>query len=201
MKSPLPITLNLFTLGLVLMIGGCAHRPPLAPPLETTPISAPVSQASPVPAKVAPAEKVETKTPVAPYLDLSLEKEEWARLETKPSSPNVAFQNKKNAGIISLNRMCAESAHDLTTFSKRMLGKLKSVSGKTVKSLKIVGIPAIETTIQGLLASEKMKLRALVFRKNKCFYDVMLVSRPQSFAENEGPYARFVESIRIEKLQ
>ncbi len=205
MKTPTFFSLRLLSLAVSLAVAGCAHLPP---PAEKAPPIEPPQESPKIAVAQIPQTPPSPRPPLEPFLDLSKalpqqSASDWMRLEPIHSTSNIAFQNKNNAAIISLNRVCAGtlgSGGDLKGFSRKTLKKVTNISEKSETSRELFGVPVLETTLQGTLAGERMKLRALVFKKDKCFFDVMLVSRPQSFSENESLYSRFIESLQPNRI-
>ncbi|MCM2324205.1 MAG: hypothetical protein NDJ90_13185 [Oligoflexia bacterium] len=138
---------------------------------------------------------------------------EWVRLspEKVGSDENsstelsdVAFQSQSTSSIISLNTACRPSSsaeedrQDLQKLTNLLLLGIGNITGREEVGITIQEvIPALQTTLQGKLNGEEMKLRTVVFRKSACVYDLIYMARPQNFARHEQDFSHFVASIRL----
>jgi hypothetical protein len=159
---------------------------------------------------------VEEKSESYGFLDLSKTNPDWVRLDPKTSlevdetsSPSpeseisdVVFQSKNAASIISLNSACKSyktsgETLPLKTLTNELLLGISEVSYRDETPLTMEGSPALQTTIQGKLNGENMKLRTVVLQKLNCVYDLMYVARPEHFNAGEPDFSRFVSSLRL----
>jgi hypothetical protein len=119
----------------------------------------------------------------------------------KTEVSDVAFQHKKDASIISLNSACrasfATSDQDLRSFTNLLFLGISDITLREEKEITVQGTPALQTTIRGKLNQENMMLRTVIVKRGNCVYDLMYVSRPKHFAENEQDFSRFVSSLRL----
>jgi hypothetical protein len=139
--------------------------------------------------------------------DLSKGLGDWTKLppqsggSSDSSSSDVAFQSQKTASIISLNSACRpsfETEHrDLKTFTNLLFLGISEVTQRNERDLTLQSVPALETTLKGKLNDEEMMLRTVVLQRGECVYDLMYVSRPEHFAENEADFSRFVDSLKL----
>jgi hypothetical protein len=115
--------------------------------------------------------------------------------------PDVAFQSKATSSIISLNSACRSGGEteerDLKGFTNLLFLGISDVSFREESELKLQRGPALETTIQGKLNGEPMKLRTVVLRRGDCLYDLMYVARPDQFPANETDFSHFIASLRL----
>jgi hypothetical protein len=152
-------------------------------------------------------------------LDLSKNSQDWEKIPSSdpasgvdPEEPqstgasDVSFQARKDPSIISLNSSCRErvrsSSKDLKGFTRELLLGITDVASRTERELALQSQPALETTVQGRMASgpgqpEPVKIRVVVLRKDECVYDLMYISRPELFAAHEPDFSRFIESLRL----
>ncbi len=146
-------------------------------------------------------------------LDLSKGNSDWIRLDSQQDDADnhvgeegtarsdLAYQSQRTASIISLNSACREKfkseSHDLKEFTHQLLLGISDVKSRQQKEIQIKGNPALDTTIQGKMGDQPVKIRAVVVKNDRCLYDLMYVARPDQFAEQEQDFSRFVESLRL----
>ncbi len=132
----------------------------------------------------------------------------WTKLPNSNSSPeqdtatsDISYQSNQTASIISMNSACRPSNeqndHDLHYFTRLLLLGLTDITYKNETQMTVSRAPALETTVQGKLGNEIMKMRTVVIKLGQCVYDLMYVSRPQHFQKNEKDFTQFVQSLRI----
>lgn len=113
---------------------------------------------------------------------------------------DFAFQSQKNSSIVSLNSSCRKGRGevlDLLPFLRELFLGMTDFDEEEPKSIQIAGVPALEKTLDGRMAGERTKIRALVLSKNDCVYDLMYISRPSQFPVHESDFNRFVSSLRL----
>ncbi len=151
---------------------------------------------------------VDQKSETYRALNLAEGNPDWKKLELAPhdgdptratDSSDVAYQSTRTSSIISLNSVCRpggnpDSLHDI---SRLLFLGITDVSLKDEKDLQLEGVPALQTTVQGRLNGEQVRLRSVVLRKEVCVYDLMYVARPDRFASQEPDFNRFVASLRL----
>lgn len=151
---------------------------------------------------------VEEKAEGYRILDLSKENPDWTRIESpKEENSNtnensdITYQSHKTSSIISLNTACRKNppsqSQDLHEFTKLLLLGISDISLKTEKNISLQETPALETTLEGKMNDEPMKLRTIVLKKRDCIYDLMYISRPQAFLSQEGDFSRFAAELRL----
>jgi hypothetical protein len=160
---------------------------------------------------------VEEKSDSYGILDLSKVNSDWTRLDPKGTTPHdqtpdapppesgisdVVFQSKKSASIISLNSACnrykkVPQNPDLKALTRELFLGLSEMHDLEQANLIIQETPALQTTIQGKLNGESMKLRTVVLQRSHCVYDLMYIARPERFLENEDDFSHFVSSLRL----
>ena len=152
---------------------------------------------------------VDEKSDHYSFLDISKVDQEWKRINAITVDPgredtdasDLAFQSKKTASIISVNSACriqGQSAQqDLKELTRELLFGIADVTDRQEREIEIDRQKGLETTIQGRLNGEAVKLRAIVIRKSQCAYDLTYVSRPEHFAAQESVFSRFIEAFRM----
>jgi hypothetical protein len=159
---------------------------------------------------------VDQKSDAYGVMDLSKNSAEWTKLDpkavdTNPTSQDaatttteisdVAFQSKKTASIISLSSACRHSRDyedkDLQTLTNTLLLGSSDVTLRDEKDLSLNGVPALQTTIEGKINGEEVKLRAVVIKRQTCVYDLVFVARPKTFDSNVEDFSHFVASLRL----
>lgn len=143
------------------------------------------------------------------YLDLSRRDSEWSRLDSsgpdesdaEGTATDISFQSKKTASSITLNSACRESlrlrSQPLASYTRSLLLGMTDINLKEEKNMKVQSLPALQTTVRGRMNDEPIMLRAIVFKKDNCLYDLLYVSRPQHFKTHESTFTKFVNSIQI----
>lgn len=144
-------------------------------------------------------------------LDLHATQADWAKLDPNeiPSGrgnpdddgqSDIAYQSNRTASIISLNSACRDALGDetktLKDFTDLLLLGITDLSDREEKNTALNGNPGLETTLQGKLNGEPVKLRTVVTRKQRCVYDLMFISRPEHFNEQVADFDRFAHSFK-----
>ncbi|MBI4925142.1 MAG: hypothetical protein HY843_04385 [Bdellovibrio sp.] len=155
---------------------------------------------------------VEEKTNEYEILDISKQNPNWQKLNPQTDEntgdtanlsdiSDLSFQSKKTASVISLNTACRKSYEDKTQDLHKMTELLfmgiSDISYKSETPTTLNNYPALNTIIQGKLASQETKLRAIVFQKKECVYDLMYVARPEQYAQEEEDFNQFVGSLKL----
>lgn len=120
-------------------------------------------------------------------------------VESQPS--DVAYQSNRTASIISLNSACRgrneDQSKSLRELTDLLFLGITNITFRDEQSRSLAGVAALETTVEGHLNGEPMKLRTIVLRQGRCLYDLMFVSRPQHFPEQEQDFSSFVSSLKL----
>lgn len=158
---------------------------------------------------------VEEKAKKYSMLDLSRDSQdgvEWTRIivnRTKESTvneisqfmPDSSFQSSKTNSIISINSTCRvgfeNSERNLGTLTQGLLFGITHVVSRESRDTTLSGLPALETTVEGQMASQPTKIRVVVFKISSCIFDVMFVARPNYFKDDEGTFERFKAGIQL----
>lgn len=150
---------------------------------------------------------VEEKSASYGVADLSKDPD-WTQLDGEKADiastevSDVAFQSRRTAAIISLNSSCRrgrEHREDLHSITNLLLLGMTDVAFRTERELQVAQTLALETTVQGKLNGEEMRIRAVVLRREGCIYDLLYVARPEYFAQNERDFSQFVDSLRLKE--
>lgn len=113
---------------------------------------------------------------------------------------DVAYQSTKTAAIISLNSSCRQGREQVINLSpvlRELLLGMTEVEERTEAPMKVSGVPALGSTVEGKMAGERTKIRAVVLSKDECVYDLMYISRPNRFKVHEDDFNRFVSSFKL----
>ena len=145
--------------------------------------------------------------------DLSQTNPDWIKLEKltsmrnsdglpKTESYDAAYQSKKTSSIISINSACKTVGNykeetTLLKLSQQLLLGMSDIVFRNEEEKSIDGFPALQTTVQGNLGTERMMIRTLVFIRNNCVFDLMYIARPEKFQENEKDFSSFISSLRL----
>jgi hypothetical protein len=159
---------------------------------------------------------VDQKSETYGIMDLQKENPNWIKLDPslngKPHGvdsteiPDVAYQSKKTAGIISLDSACRNDPEnpdeDLKTLTNLLLLGISDVTLRQEEPLVLMGnAPALKTTIEGRLSGDlqgkRMALRTIVIKRGHCDYDFVYMARPEKFNLEEPDFAQFVASLRV----
>lgn len=150
---------------------------------------------------------VDEKSESYGVMDLTKGNPDWIKLDPKSGDINsteiedVAFQSKSTAAIVSLNSACRDSKEyenkDLRSLTNVLLLGAADVTLRDEKELTVSGNPALQTTIEGKINSEKIMLRTVVIKRRTCVYDLVYVARPQTFDAHVEDFSHFVASLRL----
>jgi hypothetical protein len=148
-------------------------------------------------------------------LDLSKADADWSKLDPKTvgdERPNggdtisseisdVAYQSKSTAAIISLNSACQAGKEyenkDLKSLTDTLLLGASDVTLRDEQGVTIQDNPALQTTVEGKMNGEHVKLRTVVLRRQDCVYDLVYIARPEAFPRREQDFSHFVASLRL----
>lgn len=149
-------------------------------------------------------------------VDLSKNSPDWTRLDPKSIGNNpigedsgttstevadVAYQSKSTASIISLDSACgagsANQERSLKSLTDTLLLGTSNVTLRDERPLRVEDTPALQTTIQGMIGGESVKLRTVVLKRQRCVYDLVYVARPDNFSLHESDFSHFVASLRL----
>jgi hypothetical protein len=132
--------------------------------------------------------------------NLGAEKNEDAAT-TSTEISDVAFQSKNTASIISINSACRNGNEyknkDLKSLTEVLLLGASDVTLRDERDLSIQDTPALQTTLQGKINGERVKIRSVVLKRNNCVYDLVYIARPDNFTVHELDFAHFVTSLRL----
>ena len=141
--------------------------------------------------------------------ELDKENQDWVKLEpttNNGSGPaqssdisDIAYQSKQTSSIISLNSACRiQAASDsLDMITHELTLGVTDISQHEQKNIEVSGLPALQTTLQGKLGGEPMAMQTVVLKKESCTYDMIYVSRPNHFAEQQADFSHFVTSLHL----
>jgi len=157
---------------------------------------------------------VDQKDKAYDILDLSKDPK-WKKLESSTFSSgdldasseafsseaaDEAYQRTDTGAVISLNSTCRKGkkeVQNLQPFLKELLLGFTHVVSKEDKSLSVAGHEALQRTIQGTISGEKTKIRAIVFARDQCVYDLIYIARPEKFTLHEEDFTAFVASLKL----
>jgi hypothetical protein len=148
-------------------------------------------------------------------LDLSLNNTDWSKLDIRPTKSesgdtsktinselaDVAFQSKKTSSVISFNSICKENTvqeeKDPREYVNALFLGMTNLSSRTESSVTVSGVSGLQTTVKGMMQDREIQIRSIIVQKGPCLYDILYVSKPSSFTEQENEFKRFVESVKI----
>ncbi len=118
---------------------------------------------------------------------------------------DLAFQSKNNSSIISLNSACRVSFSDdlsqsqaqLRAKANELLLGITHITERDEKMIEVQKTPALETTIQGELNQESVRIRTIVLNAKGCLYDLMYIAKPEHFNESESDFKKFVLGFKL----
>lgn len=133
-------------------------------------------------------------------------KGDWSKIAVSEATADsdslradIAFENKKTGGIISLNSICRK--YNRYTLEELTLNLVRGIENKeeVEKMLrKIDGADALDTLFSGIVDKVKVNIRTVVLIKNNCTYDFLHVVVPQKNYALDPEFDRFIESFRTE---
>jgi hypothetical protein len=149
-------------------------------------------------------------------MDLQKSNPNWLKLDSSTGDkhravdptevPDVAYQSKKTAAIISLDSACRNDPEnpdeDLKAITNLLLLGISDVSLRQEEPITLMGnSPALQTTVEGRLTGDtqgkRMALRTIVMKRGHCDYDFVYMARPEKFNLEEPDFAQFVASLRV----
>lgn len=159
---------------------------------------------------------IDEKSEAYGVLDLSKQRpEEWQRLDLSAVADSkdpdakatevsdVVYQSKKNASTISLNSACRQNAQysdslkGLRDLSNLLFFGISDIMQRDENQLSIQGTPALQTTVRGKIKSEDIMIRTVVLHRHSCIYDMVYLTPPDRFKNNETDFSQFVASLRL----
>lgn len=125
--------------------------------------------------------------------------EEEENEDTKES--DLVFQSKESASIISLNSACrarnATLNRNLEDFTELLFLGMTDIKNRETERVRISQQTALQTTLEGKMNQQPVKLRTIVLRKQQCIYDLMFVSQPERFDADLEYFDKFSKSLRL----
>jgi hypothetical protein len=146
---------------------------------------------------------VDEKSQTYGVADLSKANADWMKLDAKmlgaeknedaattsTEISDVAFQSKGTASIISMNSACRKGNEyenkGLRSLTEVLLLGASDVTQRDEENLTIQENPALQTTLEGKINGERVKIRTVVLKRGTCVYDLVYVARPDNFEAHE----------------
>ena len=113
---------------------------------------------------------------------------------------DFAYQSLVTSAIISLNSSCRKGRGpipDLNPYLRELFLGMTDVKDEPAKKVTLSDMQGLERTVEGKMAGEETKIRAIVLSRNDCVFDLMYISRPNRFQTHEADFNRFVSSLRL----
>lgn len=115
---------------------------------------------------------------------------------------DIAYQSKKTGAIISVSSACRKNPPNdristLQILTQELLLGLSDITARQENEVVVSGAKGLETTVQGRMIHEEVKLRTIVVQIDHCLFDLMYVSRPSEFEKDLVSFTKFVHSIRV----
>jgi len=138
---------------------------------------------------------------------LSRQSSDWIMIasgkvsDTETQIADTTYQNIQSQGIISINSSCNSAVtgkpNPLSNAMNLLFLGMKDISSQKEETLVISGYPALSRTTQGEMDGLRTKIQAIVVQKNDCIYDLMYVSSPEHFEDDQAIFTQFVSSLRL----
>jgi hypothetical protein len=174
-----------------LPLGGCAVLFGTVRPVEQN-----ATEVHGIPAS-ADSRKLEVPPPGAP----------WVSAPSAPADAGGAdqsWQNPATGSTLSFTSGCREvstdparNAAELEKLASAMTGGLSRVTARRRREAMLDDSPGLESTVEGQIEGRKVVIRTLVSRKDRCVYDVTLVSLKQHLAESSTSFDHWISRIRL----
>ncbi|MBL7716737.1 MAG: hypothetical protein JNL01_14830 [Bdellovibrionales bacterium] len=119
---------------------------------------------------------------------------------------DVSFQSKKTASTIALTTSCrprysikneGQIFPELKDYMQQLLLGITAVTERLDEETEVAGIPALQTTVVGKMQDQPIKIRAVVLKKRACLYDLVYITKPRHFSDQEKFFLIFRDSIVI----
>jgi len=152
---------------------------------------------------------VEEKSDDYSILDLSKTNQEWTSLNhfdaeglsEQTYKTDRAFQSQSSTSIISINTACRRYQDDTPSSLKTLTGELllgiSSIQLMQEKLITIAKNDALQTTFRGVMEKREVKAQIVVLQKNRCIYDLMFISKPETFDKDLSVFEKFVSSLHL----
>jgi hypothetical protein len=132
----------------------------------------------------------------------STEGDEEVGVSSQLDISDRSFQSGKTASIISLTSTCRPMTEvqnfALEDYMKHLLLGFTEVLEQDQEHIKLAGQGALRSTIEGVMNGQTMKIRAVVLKKHRCIYDLLLVARKNVFESHADDFEFFAQSLRID---
>lgn len=122
----------------------------------------------------------------------------WRALKDRAGA-DEAYEHEISGAVIALNSTCRRyEDSSLETLTKQLVNPFseREVVGQEKNMLD--GREALWTSIRGKLDGVPIESRAVVYRKNRCFFDFMIYARGTLRAQDATDFKNFVEAFRYE---
>ncbi len=124
--------------------------------------------------------------------------EKWKLLDIE--RVNLGFYNIENNAIIYVNSKCKKSSDaPLYVLRTHLLIGFKGKKFQESKKIIYQKREALDSTLIASLDGVKRKIRYLVFKKDGCLYDLVLISPIKYFKENNVDFSKIIKNFKIIK--
>ena len=112
---------------------------------------------------------------------------------------DLAFENKKNGGIISINSICRKyNRYSLEELTLNLVRGIESKEEISQTKRQMDGAEALDSLFSGIVDGVKVNIRTVVLTKNNCTYDFLHIIVPQKNQTADPEFDRFIASFRTE---
>ncbi|MFN7685950.1 MAG: hypothetical protein ACK5QT_11135 [Oligoflexia bacterium] len=135
---------------------------------------------------------------------------QWRRVLTEPQagqdSPDAVFKNLETGSTLSMTSGCrsdlkptnpAASRRELARVAATMTGSLDRMTRRKQLDTTLDGVPALESTVYGILEQNRVVIRTRVARKGDCIFDLTLVSLERFFDAEAAALEEWSSLIRL----
>ncbi len=146
---------------------------------------------------------VEQKSSSYEILNLTQLNSNWKKItSTDPGSSDLTFQSSRTASIISINSACKDendspTRKSLKELTRELLLGISEISFQEEALINLSQTPGLKTTLKGKLNNEIVMFRTVVLQKLPCIYDLIYISTPENFTQEEKNFESFISSLQL----
>jgi hypothetical protein len=108
-----------------------------------------------------------------------------------------AWQNKKTGSSISFHSVCDQANDpDLDSFTSSLILGIEELKIESSKKSQFNERESLETIAIGKVDGVQVKMKLLVFKRNRCSFDLSFISLPKYYETELPVFQKFLENFR-----
>ena len=139
--------------------------------------------------------------------EISTDNPDWQLLTSKGAGDKTeadrTYRSKVTSSTIAITSACRErplgspTHEELHALSSGYFMGASDTTPRSERYFLMRGDSALETTFHGKIEKRETMVRSVVLRHKNCVYTLIYVSQPDTFANDESTFTRFVASLKL----